>query len=407
MDLPYLTHDLAGLGGTIKVEPEDFVVDEIPLYPFSGAGNHVLFRIRKQGLSTFDAIRKIARTLRLPEEAFGYAGLKDRRAVTTQWLSLEYGDVPLIENLNVEGVEVLEITRHNNKLRAGHLRGNRFEIRVRGIRADSAEAGARILEVLSRRGVPNFYDRQRFGILKNSHIVGKALLKRDADLLAECILGDAEGTNARFDEALDLYRKGEVRGAAEALPGLFSVEKRYLTILGRTGDRTKALGSIHGKRLRFFVSAYQSYLFNRLLLDRLEGLDELVCGDLAFLHHNGRVFSVDDPAAEAERLEAFEISPSGPVFGYQGMLAGGAPGEAEAALVAAESLDLDLFKMKGGLRSRGSRRPYRFQILDPSMDLTGEDALLNFTLPKGSYATLVLRELTKNEEPYHLMEMPG
>jgi len=407
LELPCLTEDLDGIGGVIKQTPEDFQVDEIPLYPFSGEGTHVLFRIWKRDLTTFDAIRKIARTMRLPEEAFGYAGLKDRHAVTTQWLSLEYGDVPLIEKLDVEGVEVLEITRHGHKLKVGHLAGNRFKIRVRGIDPARADAGRRVLEVLARRGVPNYYDRQRFGILANSHLVGKALVKNDADLLARCLLGDTRGVNARFDEAFVRYQRGELSAAADILPGMFSVEKRYLSVLARTGDRERAFHSIQGKRRRFFVSAYQSYLFNRLLVDRVRRLDRFLVGDLAFLHRNGRVFSVEDPAAEQERLEAFEISPSGPVFGYQGLLAKGAPGEAEAAILEEEGIDLQVFNLPGRLKSRGTRRPYRFQVQNPTVDIEGTDARLAFTLPKGSYATLVLRELTKNEAPWKLMDEPG
>ena len=406
--LPYLTRDLPGVGGTIKVEPEDFVVDEIPLYPFSGEGDHVFFRIRKRDLSTFDALRKIARTMRLPEEAFGYAGLKDRRGITTQWISLEYGDVPLLENLSVEGVEVLEITRHPHKLKVGHLLGNRFQIRIRDLDPEQAAAGTRILDRLRQRGVPNYYDRQRFGVLRNSHLVGKALLTNDAELLARCILGQNEaGVNARFDEAVECYRRGDVAQAASALPGMFTVEKRYLTVLGRTGDIERAFYSIQGKRRRFFVSAYQSFLFNRLLTDRLDQLDQLVQGDLAYLHRNGRVFLVEDPETEQSRLEDFEISPSGPVYGFQGLMAQGAPGEAETALIRSEGVDLALFNMPGGLKSRGTRRPYRFAIQDPEMTIEGSEATLSFALPKGSYATLVLRELTKNEDPFTLMAMPG
>ncbi|MBN2490957.1 MAG: tRNA pseudouridine(13) synthase TruD [Planctomycetes bacterium] len=407
MILPHLTGDHEGLGGTIKAEPEDFVVDEIPLYPFAGQGNHVFFRIRKRDLSTFDAVRKIARALRLPEEAFGYAGLKDRHAVATQWLSLEYGDVPLLEQLSVAGVEVLEITRHPHKLRVGHLAGNRFGIRIRGVDPARIASARRILAVLEHRGVPNYYDRQRFGILGNSHLVGRALLTRDADLLAACILGDGGGGNERFDEALAHYRRGEVTAAAEALPGMFTVEKRYLSVLGRTGDREAALRSIPGQRRRFFVSAYQSYLFNRLLVDRLATLDRLVPGDLAYLHRNGRVFVVEDPAAEAERLRSFEVSPSGPVYGTQGLLASGAPGEAERRLLAEERIDLELFRLPGGLRSRGVRRPYRFPLSAATLEACGADVLVGFTLPKGSYATLVLAELTKAEAPLRLMDLPG
>jgi len=405
--LPLLTRELDGMGGVIKTEPEDFVVDEIPLYPFDGEGNHVLFRIRKRDVSTFDAIRKIARSMRLPEEAFGYAGLKDRRGVTTQWLSLEYGDIPLIEKLDVEGVEVLEVTRHVNKLKAGHLAGNAFKLRVRGVDPDRGDSAREILDRLVRRGVPNYYDRQRFGILGNSHLVGKALLTSDADLLAACILGETSGVNDRFDRAATLYRGGNPAAAAEELPGMFSVEKRYLSVYGRTGDREKALRSIHGKRRRFFISAFQSYLFNRLLVERIDHFDRFEAGDLAYLHRNGRVFLVEDPSEHADRLATFEISPSGPIYGYQGLLAQGAPGEAERALLESEAVDPSLFNMSGGLKSRGTRRAYRFPITDASLTLEGTDAYLTFTLPKGSYATLVLRELTKNEEPFKLMAEPG
>ena len=121
----------------------------------------------------------------------------------------------------------------------------------------------------------------------------------------------------------------------------------------------------------------------------------------------GRVFLVEDPETEQARLEDFEISPSGPVYGFQGLLAQGAPGEAETALIRSEGVDLALFNMPGGLKSRGTRRPYRFAIQDPAMTIEGSEATLSFALPKGSYATLVLRELTKNEDPFTLMAMPG
>jgi tRNA pseudouridine13 synthase len=188
---------------------------------------------------------------------------------------------------------------------------------------------------------------------------------------------------------------------------MFTVEKRYLTVLGRTGDPERAFHSIQGKRRRFFISAYQSWLFNRLLIERLDQLDQLVEGDLAYLHRNGRFFLVEDPEVERARLEAFEISPSGPVYGFQGLLAQGAPGEAEQALIRSEGVELGLFNMPGGLKSRGTRRPYRFPLEDPEMTIQGTEATLAFALPRGSYATLVLRELTKNEEPFSLMDMPG
>ena len=131
-ELPYATPDLPGSGGTLRASPEDFRVDEVPAYLPSGAGPHLYVRIEKRGRTTPDVLRTIARALGVPARDAGYAGLKDRDAVTTQWLSFPVARDPDAAALEAPGLRVLEISRHANKLRTGHVRANRFSLAVRG-----------------------------------------------------------------------------------------------------------------------------------------------------------------------------------------------------------------------------------------------------------------------------------
>src|SRR5512142_1769433 len=172
--LPLVTADLPGSGGTLRASPEDFRVDEVPAYLPSGTGPHLYVRIEKRGRTTPDALRAIARALGVPERDAGYAGLKDRDAVTTQWLSFPCARDPDPAALAGPGLRVLEASRHANKLRAGHVRANRFSIAVRGGDAARAREAA---AALAERGLPNFFGPQRFGTEGRNAEVGRALLR--------------------------------------------------------------------------------------------------------------------------------------------------------------------------------------------------------------------------------------
>ncbi len=177
MDFPLLTADLPGTGGALKDRPEDFVVDEIPLYPALGVGDHAYARVEKTGISTREAIRRLAQHLGISESAVGCAGLKDARAVTRQTLSLEHVPPARLEGLELPGLRVLSVKRHRNKLRPGHLAGNRFEVRVRGVGPAAAESTAAVLRVILARGLPNGFGPQRFGTRGDTHLVGLSLLR--------------------------------------------------------------------------------------------------------------------------------------------------------------------------------------------------------------------------------------
>jgi tRNA pseudouridine13 synthase len=322
--------------GRYKVAPEDFAVVEEELYPPSGQGDHTWLRVRKRGLSTLEAVERLARALGRRARDFGFAGMKDAFAVTEQWISLEHADSAAVAALDLDGIEVVAVARHGNKLRPGHLRGNRFDLRLRGV-DDAHVAPLRTnLAELERSGVPNYFGEQRFG-------------KRGGNL--------AKG--------MELLR-GDLAHAARRIP------KKLLTLL---------------------LASVQSEVFNRVLIRRLDRFATLLAGDVAVLHGNGAAFLVDDPVREQPRCDAFELSPSGPMPGPKCLTTRGEPGAIEAAVLAEMDLDPAWFGRSPHGSNEGERRPLRMRVSGVEVDADGDGVRLRFSLPRGGYATSVLREL--------------
>lgn len=399
----YLTADLPGVGGRIREDLTDFVVEEIPLYEPCGVGEHCYLRIQKVGLSTHEAIARLARALRVPPNRIGYAGLKDARAVTRQTVSVSGVHPERAVDLDVPGVEVLAARRHRNKLRLGHLAGNRFLVRIRGVETDAPKQASAVLDRLVRQGAPNLFGPQRFGSKGDGHLVGRSLVRGDPEDAVDRLLSDRRGRerDPRLIEARSRYARGDHAGARVAFPEAYQTERKVLAALERGASPGAAAARIPKSVLRLLLSAYQSHLFNLLLLDRLaEGtLGTLRKGDLAWLHGRGAVFLVEEPGAEQPRADRLEISPSGPMYGRKVLLADGEPGERERALLRDEGLAPGDFRLPG-LRLDGERRPFRVPVTDARARPDGEDAvLLAFALPKGSFATAVLREVMKVDDP--------
>ncbi len=345
MNLPYWTSDLPGIGGAIKCREEDFVVDEIPAYAPSGSGDHVFVRLEKRDMNTAFAVGKLARALGVRDRDIGVAGQKDRRAITTQWLSLPPPITPeQVLALELEGMKILEATRHNHKLRTGHLRGNRFRLIVRNVTGDPgpvAHATAILAKLAEAPGAPNWYGEQRFGRAGDNAARGRAFVTGEAP---------------------------------------------------QPRDR---------KQARFLVSALQSALFNDWLTARIaDGLYRVALAGDVMHKRAGGMFDCTEPEVDTPRIAAGEITPTGPMFGVS-MRAptAAAAGDREAAILKAAGLTLEEFRSVSAI-AEGARRDAAIEVTDPVVR-QGEDAgtlEVSFALPAGAYATVVMREVMKTEE---------
>lgn len=335
--LPLAAPAFAPIPCLLKAELEDFEVHEIPAYTPSGEGEHLYVRFEKRGLDTERAVRALAEAFSASPRDAGYAGMKDRYAVTTQWASF-LSRVPVEEARERElpGIRLLEVSRHGNKLRTGHLRGNRFVVRLRGVDPSRAEDLSRTLEWLAAHGAPAYFGAQRFG------------------------------------------RAGD--NAARA--------RRWIV----DGDRAPA----RPFERKLLVSALQSEVFNALLAARVEAgeLARIIDGDLVRKEDTGGLFVAEDLAEVQARADRLEVSATGPMVGAamrwpeRDALAREEEALARAGLTREH---LERFRRVG----EGTRRAYRVLVRDPEVAIEGGAVRVAFTLPSGAYATEIVRELTR------------
>ncbi|RJP30757.1 MAG: tRNA pseudouridine(13) synthase TruD [Phycisphaerales bacterium] len=403
MKLPDLTSDIPGIGGRLKSRPEDFVVEELPLYPPSGEGTHVFMTVEKRGASTAAAADMIARALGRRRHDVGFAGQKDVHAVARQTLSIEHVDPDQAARLNLPGIRVLGVARHGHKLRLGHLAGNRFDLRVRGLAVDPRAAlglAQAATAVLQRRGAPNYFGPQRFGAAGNNGLIGRAaLLGRYQEAVDGIVGADSDRDRPDVREARRLCRAGDYHAAAPAWPRSFQSEARICRTLARGGDPRVAWLSVDQKMRKFYLNAFQSELFNEVLAERIDRIDRLEDGDVAWLHAGGACFLVQDVRREQPRCEAFEISPTGPQFGAGMLQPAGATAAAERRVLEANRLCTPDFQTPDGMYAHGARRPLRvpvrFDEVSIGTDEYGSFLRLRFDLPAGAFATSVMREIMK------------
>ncbi len=409
MTLPHLTRDFPGIGGVIKQRPEDFFVQEVPLYEPSGTGEHVYSEIQKVGLTTFDAINRLADALRVSSRDIGYAGLKDARAVTRQVVSIFGTTEEAVMALRGrwQDLTIQWAARHTNKLRIGHLAGNRFAIKIREVDPTAVVRLRPVIDILERRGMPNYFGEQRFGRRGNNDQLGATLIRGRPEELLHLLLGSPEPTldtdrhefNARAN-----YDRGDLDGSTKAWPRRCGLERRILARLVKTGSPGAAVRAVDQRLRRLWVSALQSKLFNEVVARRVtdDMIDKLLDGDLAYKHENGAAFLVESAATEQPRADAFEISPTGPLVGYRMSLPSGAPLAIEEAVFKSHGLTPGHFRQEGRDRAKGARRPVRVKPtdvrLEGGVDDHGAHITVAFTLPAGAYATVLIRELTKTPE---------
>lgn len=405
--LPFLTAEMPGIGGTIKAIPADFMVEEIPLYEFSGRGTHVYAYVQKKGITTTELIARVANALGIRKFDVGYAGRKDANAITRQWISVEHIDPKRMENLNLGGLKITDVTRHNNKLKVGHLKGNRFTIRIRNLNIPLHETEQRtrhITDILRRRGVPNYFGPQRFGYRYDSHILGEAIIKNDIQGFFDIFLGRPDlDCQEEFIEARTLYEQGDLEAAFYAWHSAFGDHRKALkTLIRNNGNIHKTFSKMDHRLLRLLVCAWQSDVFNDVLAKRLGQFDTMLEGDMAYKHVNGACFRVEAPAVEQRRCDAFEISPTGPLPGKRMTRLTGAAGAIENPVLDTIELTADDQVRLKKYGAAGGRRPLRYRPeniqISTGDDEHGDYLQLRFELPSGCYATVFLREITKQDD---------
>jgi tRNA pseudouridine13 synthase len=401
--------DVAPIGGRIKERPDDFLVDEISLYEPSGEGEHLYLRIQKNGVSHAEMIACVRRTFRVPERAIGYAGMKDKQGVTQQTVSVHLPhdhSTPESVDLGHDRLHVLWTDRHTNKLRLGHLRGNRFAIRLRDIEPARVVTVRNRLDRLEAHGVPNYFGSQRFGYRVNNHVLGFQLLRGDWEGAARELLGvTSTPFPERQRERRELFDAGAVREAARQWSPADRNELMLIRHLADGASAHQAFRKIGRKPVTFWINAFQSAVFNRVLDDRLASgtLDELHLGDLAWVHSKHAVFPVTEAELQtgelAGRLKDLELSPSGPIWG-RGMT------QTTDGVQATESAALRAFGLspeelgEGVLAPKGERRPLRILLtnraVESGVDEHGPYIRVAFDLTRGSYATVAMREITQS-----------
>jgi len=321
--------------GVIRASPEDFVVEEVLGFAASGAGPHALLSVRKRGANTEWVARELARVAACKPFEVGFAGLKDRNAVTTQAFTVPLGKRAAESFVGVtgEGWEVLSAAAHQRKLPRGALEANRFDITVRQLDGDLDRVRAR-LACIASGGVPNYFGPQRFG--------------RDAGNLEQVLRSAGEGG------------RGRSRGR---------------------GDQG------------FTLSAARSLIFNAILAARVEAgsWNKLLAGDVANLDGRGSVFAVETPDAELERRgAALEVHPTAPLIGGGESLARGTVLELETATAAQFPEAATVIQAE---RMNAERRALRLRVRELEHHLEGDVLRLRFALSAGSFATAVLREI--------------
>ncbi len=336
-----------------KQSPETFVVEEEPLYPFSGDGEHLILKVRKKNLTTWQMLQAFSEQLGVKLKDIGYAGLKDKNALTYQYISINKKFEEDLKSFSHKNIKIIEITRHKNKLRIGHLKGNRFFIRLKKVMPVDAKKIENVLKIIEKEGVPNFFGYQRFGVDGENYIIGKEIVE----------------------------------------------QKRK--------ERNK-------KKEKLFINAYQSYLFNLWLSKRVEIsklvnsfkknelknllnlpsgiIDELkkqkqffklLPGDLSSHYPFGKFFEIENVIDESKRFQNRDISPTGLLAGVKVKRSNGLARDIEK--------DFDDERIK----IFGDRRFAWVFPQDLKFEYKEDNAWveLGFFLPKGSYATVLLEEI--------------
>ncbi|NOR60279.1 MAG: tRNA pseudouridine(13) synthase TruD [Methanosarcinales archaeon] len=413
-----------GTGGTIRQVPEDFIVEELTNREEQDLGKYLICTLTKKNWDTHHLVRDISRILHISQQRIGWAGTKDKQALTTQKISIYNMDPPELERIRLRDVTLTAVGRSNKKVSLGDLWGNGFRIIVRQIAqpVDEVDAmmGLTTSQIKAMGGVPNFFGIQRFGIQRSiTHIVGRKLVEGDIEgaaleYIARPYPRESEEARQARQYVLDTL---DFKGGLGKFPLHLRYERAMMShLVEKPGDYAGAFNALSPNLRKMFVHAYQSYLFNLILSRRLESglpINEALPGDIvcfknaAHLPDPTRMQNVDEDTLDGinNLLQRGRAFVTGPIIGYETPMSGGLPGEIEQAVIEEEQVDIEGFRIPvvPGLASKGLRREIIIPV-NPTCKVT-EDKLnpgfaaveLEFDLQRGAYATTVLREYMKSD----------
>ncbi len=346
----------ASIAFHFKQTPRDFVVEEIPLYEFSGEGEHLILFVRKKNLSTNEMIGQIARYLGIKNREIGYAGLKDKHAMTKQYISVHKKYEEALENFNFDGIKIISKTYHNNKIKIGHLKGNRFYIKLKKVNPTAAVKIDEALKNIDKQGIPNFFGYQRFGNDGDNHILGEKLAK-----------GEARERNPRVKKLLiNAYQSH-----------LFNLW------LSRRLEINSLVASFSVNELESLLNLPNHELQK---MKKQQHPFKLIDGDIMEHYPHGRLFEFSGDEDDVKRFNERNITVTGLLCGKKATHANALAREIEK-------------EYDDEINADGARRyawiypteiEGRFNPVEAQYEL-------NFSLPKGSYATVLIEEIAKRK----------
>lgn len=339
-----------------KQSPRDFVVEELPLYDFSGEGEHLVLFVRKKNMSTLELVSIIAKYLGIKNKEIGYAGLKDKHAMTKQYISIHKKYEEAMDNFSHDGVKIVSKTYHNNKIKIGHLKGNRFYINLKKVNPTSALKIDEALKNISEQGIPNFFGYQRFGNDGDNHIEGEKIAK-----------GEKKERNPKIKKLL-------INAYQSHLFNLWLSRRLEINTLIKNFKPSELESLLNMPLSEIEKMKSQKHPF------------KLISGDIMEHYPYGRLFDFNGDEDDLKRFLDRDISVTGLLCGTK------VKTSSDAAGIIEKEFDDEI-------NADGARRyawvyptdvEGRFKPIEAHYEM-------NFTLPKGSYATVLIEEIAKRK----------
>ena len=400
------SHD--GIGGKLRTYPEDFIVDETPV-KFTGSGPYLIARLTKKSWEHQHAVRELANRLHISQKRIGWAGTKDRNAVTTQYLSFYDVTPEELSAVSIKDIKIEPVCKHQFSLGLGNLEGNSFKVTLRGCNAEGSALKEKVDAISSEisAGIPNYFGIQRFGAMKPiTHVMGRHILRGEYQEAVNRYVGDAfpyESDEVKASRRA-FAETGDAKEALHTLPNHLTYERILLdSLMKNRDDFGAALQALPPKLLSMFVSAYQSWLFNMAVSERCRKeipLNEPDVGEhLVFA--NGRIDTVTEKniAAARQHMKRGRCFVVGWMPGKSLGTAAGPLEETMLSLMEKDGISMQSYAGAADFVKTNFDGFHRRISLEAAVasEVSGADAVLSFALPPGHYATTVAREYMQAE----------